>query len=250
MSDTLEIVSNDDAIYEHIKEIIQEESQKFVLEIFSFEFELVESHTNFIEENELFIPYENYLFTKEILLEIFKVLKMNDVEFASTTLAKLNKEIEFLDFKYKEFKKNIKNVKLLFSNNLASKSDIIYYLNSEIINFKKHKNLSENMQKELQSLEKMFYKFKHYYLLEFSDIYFEYKTYIEDSFKQILNSYLLYFEKLMWIEAKKSEKIVEKFNVLSIKNLDTKSYLIYQLKVMQPYSSKYNKYLKALRNYK
>jgi len=240
---------NKEESYKKVQKIIKAECEESIAVFFEKDSEIIDAYYEIIEKTDLISPFKNYLIAKEFLDKVYNFLLMQDKNFANPTLIKLKRDLDFIYAKYNEFKSKSLDHKRIFENYIFKKSNISYVLNSQIISLKKRKNLSTPFKKELQSLEKTIKELKHFYFFIYEDIYFEYKLSIQEEYQDIINTFLLYFEKMMWNDAKYSKTIQKKFQSLSIENLDTKSYIKHHIKIMNPYSQSYKNTIKIYRNY-
>ena len=248
--EVLEEERTPDESFELIGKCIEDESEEFLQSFFSEEISLCTYHMELIEENSFFVPYKNHIKMKTLIDKIFRLLKSYDEEFSSKTLLRLQKNIDYIWFKRREFDEKSTSVKQIFLKKTIMHSDILHFLKSQIILLKKKRDLSDLLKKQLDRLESDFDRLKQYYYQDFYDYFLEYKISLAEEFAQILNTYVFYFEKIMWEDAKSSKQIRKQFKKLNIKGLDTKHFVAYQLGIMHPYSNEYAKLLEIYRNYR
>jgi hypothetical protein len=99
LNDNEELTIEDDQ-YDSLEALIEEEVTKFIDTFFAKELKDTEEKLDFIEEYSLFVPLKNYFLGINIFQKIYRQLKLIDGSFASSTLVKLEREINFLYSEY------------------------------------------------------------------------------------------------------------------------------------------------------
>jgi hypothetical protein len=105
------------------------------------------------------------------------------------------------------------------------------------------------MLKEHRILKEDFKRLDSIYFDVFEEIFYDIFYRVKKHLLNILNSKALYFEVIMWDEAKDSQAIINHYNFLGIKKLNTKSYILHTTKLMRPYTNEYRMLKRILRNY-
>jgi len=231
-------------------EDIRDEVDEFNESYFVEYLDLIDDNFDFIEENELILPKKNYLFTYKFLNFTMGHFSNLDYKFVSSTLRKLHNDILMLYKnleKQKEFKNEIENVFDIFLKN----SQIFIDIQNALIGLQKIKTLSEDDIEEKKVLNTHYSKLKEIYFQHFYDSFIEQNRYIVSSLKDILNCKLAYFEKILWIDASKSDAITRTLRGLGlVKNLNSALYLKQRLSVALPYTDDYHYLMRCLKVYK
>jgi len=231
--------------------IIEEEVYKFSREFFSEISETTEECLNFIQQNHLHIPKENYTIVGEFLHNTLKNFRILDSTFMSQTLKKVNSDVNYLKSLRDETIEESKNIKNIFESDFIASSPSFCNFAKEIIKVQNIKNPSDEDRKEKKRLSALLLELKEVYYKTFEEIFKDDKKYFLESLMLCLNSKTYYLDKLLWKEASSSIVITKHFQVLKIKNkLNTKNYLLYTTGLMRPYTKEYQYLQSCLRIYK
>ena len=206
---------------------------------------------NFIEQNHLHIPKENYTIVGEFLHNTLKNFRILDSTFMSPTLKKLDLDIRYLQSLYDETLKRSQNIKDIFESDFIVSSASFAPFAREILKAQSVRNPTDEQRKTKRHLSQMMQELKDVYYTSFQEIFKDDKKYFLESLLLVLNSKTYYFDKLLWKEASASVVITKHFQVLKIKNkLNTRDYLLYTTGLMRPYTKEYQYLQSCLRIYK
>jgi len=231
-------------------EDIRDEVDEFNEDYFVEYLDLIDDNFDFIEENGLVVPKKNYLFTYNFLNFTMGHFSNLDYKFVSPTLRKLHNDILMLYKnleKQKEFKNDIDSIFEIF----LKTSQMFVDIKNALIGLQKIKTLSEDDVEEKKVLNRHYSKLKEIYAYHFHDSFMEQNRYIISSFQNILNCKLAYFEKILWVDASKSDAITRTLRGLGlVDNLNSALYLKQRLSVALPYTDDYHYLMKCLKVYK
>jgi len=231
--------------------IIEEEVYKFSGEFFYEISKTTEKSLNFIDQNHLYIPKENYTIVGAFLRNTLKSFRILDSTFMSSTLKKLDADVKHLQTVYDETVQDSKNIKNIFESEFIPSSPSFASFAREYLKVQNIKTPNEEQRKEKKKLSAMLVELKDIYYSTFEEIFKDDKKYFLDSLMLSLNSKTYYFDKLLWKEAASSIVITKHFQVLKIKNkLNTRDYLLYTTGLMRPYTKEYQYLQSCLRIYK
>ncbi len=222
---------------------IEDEIYKFSKDFFYDASIATDEGLSFIEDNQLYLPKENYTIVGTFLSNTVKNFRVLDSTFMNSTLKKLDNDIKHLQHLLDETIANTQNIQDVFEKEFIRSSKSLTNFSREIL---KAKKISTR-----RALTKMLQELKTIYYQEFEEIFIDDKKYFILSLMKILNSKTYYFDKLIWKEASKSNVITKHFQLLKIKNrLNTKDYLLYTTGLMRPYTKEYQYLQSCLRIYK
>jgi hypothetical protein len=231
--------------------IIEDEVYKFNREFFSEVSDTTEECLNFIEQNRLHIPKENYTIVGEFLHNTLKNFRILDSTFMSSTLKKINSDIKYLQILYDETVEDSQNIKNIFELEFITSSPSFSHFAREVLKAQSIRNPNDEQRKEKKKLSAMLVELKNIYFTTFEEIFKDDKKYFLESIMISLNSKTYYLDKLLWKEAASSIVITKHFQVLKIKNkLNTRDYLLYTTGLMRPYTKEYQYLQSCLRIYK
>jgi hypothetical protein len=231
--------------------IIEEEVFKFNREFFSEISSASEEYLNFIEQNHLHIPKENYTIVGQFLQNTLRNFRILDSTFMSQTLKKINSDVKHLNTLYNETLEDSADIKAIFESEFLTYSTSFANVGKEIIKAQNIRNPSNEDKKEKKRLSALLLELKEIYYNTFEEIFKEDKKYFLESLMICLNSMTYYLDKLLWKEASASIVITKHFQVLKIKNkLNTKDYLLHTTDLMRPYTKEYRYLQSCLRIYK
>lgn len=226
---------------------IENEIYDFASSQFQDYYAEIEETYDFIENNHLHIPKENYLKLSKYLLETFKFFRTLDIRSMSETSKKL-----YLDIT--NFQKNIEilensNKQHLFHNHFLSFSTILSLLGKEVVSRKEQRvfieeALYETLLNDYNNLKKIYYGI-------FLELMHNEIDELIKNYKELLNSKLFYFDKLIWKEARASHLITRHYALQNASlKLDSKSYLTYSLSLLHPSTKEFTYLQSCLRIYK
>ncbi|EDZ63611.1 hypothetical protein SMGD1_1179 [Sulfurimonas gotlandica GD1] len=231
--------------------IIEDEIYKFNRVFFAEVSEAAERCLNFIEQNNLHIPKENYTIVGDFLNTTLRNFRVLDSTFMSSTLKKLNADVKYLKTLYDETIEETHNVKEIFESEFIASSPSFSHFAREVLKAQSIRNPTDEQRKERKKLSAMLLELKDIYYSTFEEIFNDDKKYFLESLMLSLNSKTYYLDRLLWKEATASIVITKHFQVLKIKNkLNTRDYLLYTTGLMRPYTKEYQYLQSCLRIYK
>lgn len=235
--------------YELIRTIITKECESYLQLQLHQELSLLAPYEEIFTRHELLVPYKNYLQLFELLESLKKLFVLYDLSFASLTLQRLHRAISSLQSHYRSFQKRNDSAKAVFEHLFLYRSELLYHLNGEINRFKKKRTNKEYIQREIRLLERDKKALRYFYFKIFLQKYLRQKQTLQMRYRRLLNSYLFYFDLLIWNDAKKSTKITKRLFEMGFKELSTKAYIKHKLDLSLPYSVEYAKLQKMYRIY-
>ena len=234
------------------KQTIEDEINLFNINFFEDMVEICEEELDFINNNNLHQPKENYTLLFQFLNTLFTHFNSLDCLIINSTLSKLQKEIVYLHNLYEELEDKSDDIKAICTDQVLKKSKLITDIESELLTYKKVTNISVAEKKALKNHFSNYGKLRIVYFELFRKMFSEKRTYIFSSLLQILNTKIYYFDKLLWIAASNSETILYSLReiVSDDGEISSQHYLTYKLKVIMPYSKDYVYFRKCLRIFK
>jgi len=230
---------------------IEDEINLFNSEFFKDVSEVCEEGLDFITNNHLYEPKENYTLLFQYLNTLFNHFKSLDYAIIDSTLAKLHRDIVYHNTLYTNLKNDTSKIRDICKNQVLKKSRLIISIEDELTKYKKVTNISVEDKKILKKHFSNFERLRIIYFELFQEVFVEDRDYYLSSLLQILNTKLYYLEKLLWIEASHSETIMRSLNKVKFThNVGSQDYLAYKLKVIMPYSQDYIYLQKCLRIFK
>jgi len=209
--------------------------------------QIVEKNFDFIDSLGLPAPKQNYLFTYDYLTYVYDIFVRIDNKFVSHTLNKLKRDIDNLQELLQIHEDINKEYEEIFDEKFLPKSQLFTYMTQKLEQLKEQ----DNNPKEVHTLQHHLKELKKVYLALFKNDFIKENRYILKNLKEILNTKIYYFDKLLWIEAQKSYTINTKLKKINmIKGYESKMYLLEILEVIMPYSQKYKYFEKCLKVYK
>jgi len=231
--------------------IIEDEVSYFCADFFQDAAIEAEEGINFIEQNNLDIPKENYTILPKFLNVIIQRFRVLDSGFVGPLLEKVSKDMQSLEKILIPLKKDTANLQELFNNEFIDFSEVLSDLQNDISNQRIRTKGNLELKKRLEESEHRFEELKKIYLEVFSEMFYDDKQYYIGSLLSILNLMAFFCDKLIWEEANESNFIKKHFQVQKIsKVLDSKSYLLHATSLMRPYTSEYEYYQACIRIYK
>jgi len=211
--------------------------------------QIIESNFNFFDEFHLVFPKKNYLFTYKYLNYVYNNFTRIDDEFMSLTLKKLQRDIENIEILYVEYEKIEVDLQIVFDKSFLKKSKLFTYMQIDLKNLKEENR--ESNREEIKEIKHQLKELKKIYYNLFEKDFLEQNRYVLKDLKEILNSKVYYFDRLLWKDAMTSQNIRQKLLHVKIKKGDeSKSYLKELLNVVLPYSDNYKYFQKCLKVYR
>ena len=230
---------------------IEDEICAFSAKLFKDVAFITEDGLDFIEDNQLHQPKENYTILFDYLSPIFNHFKSLDYSIIDNTLSKLYKDVHYLNKLHEEVKIKTNNSKDIFQKYILSKSPVISVLEQEINRGKKIRNITIEEKKILKKHLTNFEALKKIYYEIFKEVFSEDREFYLFALLQIINTKTYYLDKLIWIQAAKSETIMRNFkSIITDQGINSKIYITHKLKVIMPYSKDYENLQKCLRVFK
>lgn len=232
-------------------ETIEDEVYEFCEIYFDEIAEVAENNVNFIEDNRLHIPKENYAILNKFLQKVLKNFKILDQNYCSSTLDKLGYDLEQLNELYDNVVKKSKNTLDIFESKFTPRSHILTNFTKALLNTSE---LSNKTQEDIDSIKKMkkdYPKLKEVFYSIFEEVFNEDKKQNLVNLKNSINSKTYYFDKLLWKEADKSATIVKHFSIRKLDGkLNTKDYILFTTAIMRPYTDEYRYLQNCLKVFK
>ena len=230
---------------------IKDDINEFNDTYFSESFNLIDNNLDFIDENNFFQPKRNYLFTFQFLTQVYQNFKNADYDFATSTLNKLFRDINNIYKIYSLEEKNLKIIEQIFEDKFLKKNKLFIEMNTKLKNLRSSIIINEKELQTIKILSEQIKELKIVYYEYFEDDFSEQNRSIQVDLKQILNSKIFYFDRLLWLDSKESFLLHKKFERLKIsKNINSKTYLLEMLKVALPYTDNYKYLEKCLKVYR
>jgi len=208
---------------------IENEINQFETTFFEDITKVVEDNHELIDNNKLFQPKENYVITIDFLNTLIKQFAYTDSRIMSDTLSLVQEDVNSLNNFYKDKNNSIGDARSVFKQFIEQ-------------SYKNKKNLQKYIKtnKEFQKI----------YFDIFKEIFERDKKYILDSLLIVLNSKTYYLDRLLWLEASKSDRIMQSLRILDSNITDSKNYLIHKVKVTPNIAKDYKYLQECLRIYK
>jgi len=212
---------------------------------------VVEEGLDFIENNHLIEPKENYVMLIDYLGTVINYFHNLDRSFMDSTFKKLQSDVNNLNGLYKKQKDILQNVEEIFKKNFKKQSNVIRVYTQEILEYKSADNLSNEEKIELKILLDYYKELDAVCFETFKSIFKEDCKYLLDSLLVVLNSKTYYLHEMFWHKAADSEAVQRLFRIQKIDgDISSKNYITHKLDVMLPYSKEYQYFKDCLRIYK
>ena len=156
--------------------IIEEEVYKFNKEFFYKISKAAEEFSDFIEENSLHVPKENYTLLSDFLYNTLTKFRVLDSSFMSSTLKKISIDVQETQTLYKDTIENSKDINHIFESEFLPSSESFSLFEKEVSNDKDNIKLSQ-----------MLIELKEIYYTSFYEIFHLYQRYIDKSLMINLN---------------------------------------------------------------
>lgn len=230
---------------------IEDEIDQFSVKYFQGYNTYLDDQFDFIQNNHLLQPKENYTIAIELLNKIAKHFQVLDIKFYSKTLKKLLDDIKNTQSVFDTFKQTSKLQKEIFTKEFIPSSPTLSKIAKTILELQNRKELDDEERLWLEDLKLGFKELKKVYFEVFSEVFHDELHYIHTSFMSILNTKSFYLDRLIWREARYSDIITKQYKVLiQAKKFNTKEYIVYTSGMMHPYSKEYLYLQSCLRIYK
>ena len=212
---------------------------------------ITSDYSNFIDKNNLYYPKEDYTILFYYLNSLLNHFKNIDPSIETTLLAKVHRDVEYINRIYLELKEKTADIENIFSKHFTHKSKVLNTLEKEINQYNNIKNISYENKKILKNYVTHYESLKAIYFTNFKEIFIDNRKYFLSLLLHILNSKIYYLDKLLWIQVSMSNLIMRNFKGLHKKNIiNSQLYLKYKLTVILPYSKDYEYLQKCLRIFK
>ncbi len=212
---------------------------------------VAEDNANFIEDNNLRIPKENYSILNPFLQKTLKNFKILDQTFCTSTLSKLSHDLEYLSELYSGVVKKSQDTLKIFESKFIPSSPTLTNFAKAILDFAE---LPDKTSEEILYLKKMkidYPKLKEIFYTIFEEVFTDDKKHHLLSLKSGINTKAYYFDKLLWKEADASLIIVKHFQIRKLDGkLNTKDYILFTTALMRPYTDEYRYLQKCLKVFK
>lgn len=210
----------------------------------------IENGFEFIEDNELKEPKENYTTIINFLNTTMNHFENLEHEFINKTSKKLSEDVNFLYQLYTNEKNKTYDVKEIFQQKFLKKSAIMRMLTDEILKLQSIADISQIDKKNLRRLIKDYTELKKIYFENFENIFEDERKYLLNSLLVILNSKAYYLDRMLWLEATESIALMRSFSPLNLTNsVNSKEYILHKLST-EPLSQNYKYLQECLRIYK
>ena len=230
---------------------IEDEINEFNSRFFKDIEDTVEEGLDFINNNRLHQPKENYTILFNYLNLLYTHFKTLDYNFIGTTLPKLYADIKYLTKLHKELQKRSENINEIFQKLIITRSPVLMLMQKEVHKYKSIHNISIEDKKILKKHIRNFEKLKQLYLESFKMNFTADRDYFLFSILKILNTKTYYLEKLLWIQVSQSPFVMKTLKDINSKEeINSKIYLTHKLSVIMPYSDEYRYLQKCLRIFK
>lgn len=218
-------------------DIISADISNFIDSIFRESLSIINDHIDFIEDNALREPKEDYLFALKFLNTRISNFTNLDHTFASNTLRKIQRDAKNLELQYKIHQGLSKNIDEILETKFLKKVPIYLAMQKELY-FVKNNDASNFRYMYL--IKTQYKKLKTIYLDKAKEEMLNENIYILNELKYILNTTTYYLDKMLWLEAKRSQAIMTSLRIIQSKQeLNSKSYIQHRLSVDLPYSDDY-----------
>jgi len=231
--------------------IIEDEIYQFCEEFFYDISDISEENDDFIVNNKLRVPKENYAILNKFLQKTLKNFKILDQTYCTSTLDKLGRDLEQLCKVYDTVLKESINVRDIFESKFIATSPTLTNFAKAILNYVE---LPEKTADEILSIKKMkkdYPKLKEIFFNIFEEVFGDDKRHHLLSLRSGINTKSYYFDKLLWKEADASVTIVKHFSIRKLEGkLNTKDYIVFTTAIMRPYTDEYRYLQKCLKVFK
>lgn len=232
-------------------ETVEDEVYDFIDDFFDTELYLIDINLDFIENNNLLNIKVDYTHMSHFLSDILNKFDNLDPGFAPPTVKKLNYDIRNIEKTFDNFLNKTKSPKEIFKNNFLQSSKTLNYYAEMIVKFEKSKEKTSDDFLDIKHMKQNLVTLKNIYYPIFEDIFLQNVKEITKNFKYIINTKSFYLDKMIWKYASASHSIVKHMQIRKMEgNFDAKSYLIFVMSMMRPYTDEYKYLEKCLKVYK
>ena len=213
---------------------VMEDVENFVTSIFRESLSIIDKNIDFIEENKLRTPKEDYVYALKYLNATISNFTNLDHTFSSNTLRKLQRDAKNILQQYKIHESLSKNIDEILETKflkkvpiyLAMQKELSFVKNSDGSNFQ-YMNLIKTQYKKLKTI----------YLERAKEEMLKQNISILEELKYILNIKVYYLDKMLWLEAQQSEVIMRSLRSIDkTKFINSKIYMQHRLSIDLPYS--------------
>lgn len=226
-------------------EMLEEECEIFLQNHFTKYYKKIDPHLDFIEEHDLFETKKNLLNAYDFLDELFEQFRSHHAQFPSSTCIKLYITVKHLYQIYLSLKEEAYNSEQLFEHNFIADSVLLLNYKHQLQNAKKQ----HFRAKVIQELQNSYDKLYSLYGGLFQDMFLKYRQDVFYFVKTTLNTYLLYFDAILWQDALKSSILQRYFDTIKLKSYTTKQMLLHDLATTSKATIRYAYLQKALKAY-
>ena len=230
---------------------INNEIFNFTDNLFNDSLDIIEENFAFFEKVQLISPKKNHFFLLHFLNTTINNFSNLDYAFCSKTLKKIHTNINSLNKLYQIHENYSQNIETIFTSKVITKIALFQDMDAEIKELHLNTFLNDSEKEKIAIIKKQHSQMKEIYLETFTEDFTSQNKSILQSLKEILNTKLYYFDKILWIEANNSPVITRLFKNMNLTHaIDSKAYINYRLGLDLPYSEEYKYLLKCLRIYK
>lgn len=227
---------------------IEDEVASFTDRYFSDSLDLIDTTFEFIDAHSLYEPKKSYFFCLHFLQTTMNNFTNLDYEFASPTLKKLHRDIHNLHKIYTNQDKEI--LETVFEKKFFPSLSLFKEMQAEILHIQAQP-MEEEDKEDIQIIQGHTKAMKAIYLTCFKEDYLEQKNSLLESLKNILNTKLYYFDKLLWRDASDSKAITRVHkNLKEDEDLSALVYIEHRLSVDIPYTDNFKYLQKCLKVYR
>ena len=195
----------------------------------------------------LYIPKENYTLVSDFLNKLFSHFKTLDPKFFNPTLKKLYFDTVRLQQLLLSLELETQNPKTVFQNRFLPSSPSFGMLKKEIAKLKNRSLPSLEEKQTLSALVDASETIKKIAYRRFSALFYKDAKYLRHKLLEALNSKTFYFDRLLWIEARKSTVLSQHLKEIGF---STKEYILHSDDFLKTYTKNKNYFQNCLRIYK
>ena len=214
-------------------------------------FDIVDSNYDFIDENALVQPKENYLLTFDFLNTSMNHFTNLDFNFVNKTLKKVHRDVNNLYKLHLSHQDYLSDLEKLFEKSFEKKIDLLIQMRSEISHIQNNDFIDAYDKETIEIITQQYKQLKTLYFNLFKDDFLYQSNNLICSIKSILNTKLFYFDQLLWMQANKSDLLKRLFKPINTnEDINSKIYIKHRLSIDLPYTDEYRYLTKCLRIYK
>ena len=232
-------------------ETIEDEVYSFCAVFFQDIADIAQDNANFIEDNHLRIPKENYVVLNKFLQKTHNNFKILDPTYYSPTLNKLVEDLKQLSELYEHINKKSKDIKNIFESQFIQTSPTLITFGKKIVEFSELPDKTSDEVIYLKQIKKDYRQLKEVFYNIFQEILNNDKKYHLLTLNSGINTKSYYFDKLLWKEADASITIVKHFSIRKLDGkLNSKDYILFTTAIMRPYTDEYRYLQNCLKVFK